>query len=179
MKTTVSLDLPPRYRESAFRFYERIIVHILKNHPQPVTFTPANYQRSPETFSTRLRDAMNSYRMYAWQSVIDRDLFDTIHPSLIVSRPINAPDKVLVGTREALKVAVVPLEPKDSYVPEGFPYGTVRTWEELEVLCRLASERLLSKPLTLNIVPADWLSRAYKSFDVDLEKQPDGTWMLT
>ncbi len=175
--------LPPRYRESAFQFYEEIIADIVKDYPQPKTYNPAKFRLSGVTFSCRLRDAMRSHRQNHWPSMkVSWDKFMQAYDTKIVVSEVGG--LVYVGDRETVKWRnpKTPLNPNadaDVVAPKP-PYRLVAifpNYQSFVPLCELAHARMLVAPIIVN-VQAAWAQVALESYDIDLELQNDGTYLL-
>lgn len=172
-------SLPPRFRESAFRDYEPFIHRIFLRYPGRIDFSIASLNRSPETFSCRLRDAMTSFVTHAWPSnVIDHSKFSEMHPFIIVKQTVDG--TVAVGTKDSLreKVAAAVVEVAEAnadVVPLPFP---IEDLASLQLVCSLAAARLFSKRLRITVADPLWVPKMFDLFDVDCEQQSDGTWIL-
>jgi hypothetical protein len=180
LKPVIQANLPPRFRETTFRFYEPYIAQISLRYPARIDFDPSTEGLSSETFACRLRDAMLAYIMYGYSSTkIDYDAFKEIHPHIIVSQPPEG--GVACGSRTALRKEKKgnPVEVSPTTIAEPYVYGEVESITELKLLCRLASERLLTRKLRLSGVFPTWANKVQSEFDVDLEVQPDGTTILS
>lgn len=167
------MSLPSRFNERTFRFYEPCIAKIVAQYPMVSVFNPRNYDRSLSTFSNRLRDAMTSLAENNWTTSINLSRFKEIYHSLRVATRKNG--TVAVGTDTALRndgITVMPEtnEPLDvEYLADRSPFS---------LLCLLAHERALNRPIRIQCTDVD-AKTAETNYDVLLEKQEDGTYILT
>lgn len=111
-------DIPPRFREEAFRRYEAIIKTAIDILPSELDIDPrGTLGLSPETVTNRLRDAMRSLKQYRWTTSVDMvrflEHFDRLevarkraNDSLIV---VRLKEKKTVQTSRQLDLIEVPL----------------------------------------------------------------------
>lgn len=139
------MNLPPRFRESAFRRYEPYIAQAVKDFPGPTKFVMTNL--SSVTFSNRLRDAITSLMANSWTTTVNIPKLRSIEPTLQVS---DRGDSVWVGDRATLSMhAQVVDEPvrhtsaKETSVP---------SINELESLLSLVNNGVLSGPFLVSVV---------------------------
>lgn len=174
------LTLPPRFRESSFRTYEPLIATIVARYPTRLNIDPADFERSSETVSARLRDAMTSFATHGWESEINLARFKQIHPTLIVSQRGGL---VVIGTKETLKdkpdqqieIEPVPL----NLVPPLRVDLLVDSFATLKFLGFLASQRVLSKPIQITVADPQWIAKLYDFYDIEFEEGRDGTFIIT
>ena len=167
--------LPPRFRSSAFRRYEAVLKQAVDHFPCEIEVDHTKFGLSLCTVEQRLRDAKTSYLKHYWNSTIDRAKFEKHvndirvccrDSKIFIGRPKNADEgKVILGTYRL----DVPTSKKPLEVPVEF---------NIRELAFLAQERALARPLRLTL--SDHQSdQLYASFDINLEKQPDGFYILT
>lgn len=175
-------SLPSRLRESSFRKYEDDIAKIVENFPTAIVFTPKG---NVITYVARLRDAILSFQIYAWESnVIDRAKFAQAYENMVVSHS-HENDKVLAGGR--LEVKKARLGNEQGILTE-FKVGYTQTAVELNeteldsnqvaFLCLLASKRLLTNPIRTNCMNAEDKRHLEDEFDVMIEDNQDGTFTI-
>ena len=142
-------ELPYRFRESSFRFYESIIAAVVSGYPFTITIkAKLDYDLSPVTFACRFRDALRSYYQHNWKpTIIDRTVFERIYPSIAVSEQ-SSMGLLRIGDRETLRTPAIALlhnslgsTSHNAVVHE--PIAIV-TADEATLLCTLAEKRLLA-----------------------------------
>lgn len=170
--------LPPRFRSSAFRRYEAVLKQAIDLFPTEIEIDPAKFGLSTCTVEQRLRDAKTSQMEHKWNSTIDRLKFVQLADSLQV---VSRNGKVYIGPKQAKKQTVEQVLGEAQHnsrllkEPLAFDMPMANSYE---VVCLLAANRALCRPLKLVI--ADSLADSlYSSFDINLEKQPDGSYILT
>jgi len=176
------LTLPHRFRESSFRDYEQAIALIVASFPKAVVLSPGD--KSPITYSCRLRDAMVSLHTHHWETdLIDIPKFLDIHQFIVV-REVNG-SIVCGGRMETSPKASVkppppsvlpPLQPTCQADPETIIL--LHTLEEKKLVCLLASRRLLATPLVVGGLSLDDASWLQENYDVVLTLNPDQTHSL-
>jgi hypothetical protein len=172
-------SLPPRFRSSAFRRYEADLKLAVDNSPNEVVIDPKNYGLSLCTVEQRLRDARRSFVENHWPSSIDYEKYCQLCETgglliracndgmiRIGMRPYEFVAQASVGHVVSTKVNKQVLDPSANLA------------DPFRLLAFLAQERALSRPLQLTLPPsvADEL---YASFDISLEVQKDGSYILT
>jgi hypothetical protein len=145
--------LPQRFREGPFRFYEPFIARAVATWPTHIVVKPAMYQLSSETFAARFRDAKLSFNANKWPtSMINTKAYADVGHLLQAS---VQGDTVLIGSRESVleakRTVPVVVEPTEM-PPEPFYVGIIGP-DELNVLAKLASARLLKAPLSFQLTP--------------------------
>lgn len=175
---------PKRLTESTFRRWEGNLAVIAKDYPKVVRFDPAQRDMSPDNFANWLRDASTSLAKYKWPTEhASLQAWPTIQPTLIFSASHEWDGMVAVGTKKALRelLAAKDKPPVQVVIDSVDPHdlGDI-DYEKFMILCQLAHERLLTKPVLFSIAPDDvthWLAKAYR-YDVEIEER-DGRYLLT
>jgi hypothetical protein len=181
------LSLPPRFRSSAFRRYESVLAQAVENSPNEVIVDPKDFGLSFTTVEQRLRDARKSFYDHAWESTINHAKFvvlvDTgslevrgctdgkVH---IGQPPQEVSDDIRGLVSKSNSTNKKPLLLCKGVLADGNP----KIGLAYALIAFLASERALCRPIQLALSPsvADEL---YASYDISLEQQPDGTYILT
>lgn len=167
-------NLPWRFRESTFRLYESTIATIVEQFPTPVTFNPTV---STETFSCRLRDAMNSLKEHNWTTFINMQRFFLIHPQV---RVCVRGTQVIAGDVRAIQMALkktIGHEPAVGVVRETL----VDPREDLLLATiTLHHYRLRTEPTVIRFTqPRDLKAEEWETkYDVAIDTQPDGSFLL-
>lgn len=166
---------PFRLSERNFRFYEPCIKAILEDYPEPVTFDPALSERSPATFSARLRDAMLALAATPAYNVNLAQRLAPIRCKLVVKTMSNGHIWVGLPDTPPEKVAVV----SGSHAPVIITQEPLdcRGNGSLDLLCWLAHNHALSKPLLVG-AGLDDVKELENKFDVAFEIAADG-YILT
>lgn len=180
--------LPPRFRSSAFRRYEAVLKQAVDNHPNEIEVDPTKFGLSLCTVEQRLRDAKRSYLDHHWNSKIDWDKFNTIYHQLIVSIRrgkifIGQPPQAEygdspTGTVTADRHNKTHKTPLDCTIHSNDTRGLCTEINAISLLCWLAEQRALARPVKLTLLDST-ADNLFNSFDINLEKQPDGSYILT
>jgi len=92
-------NIPARYREHLFAGVAHIIGNALRAYPQAVKVNTNGL--SPETFARRLREAIESKRLYGYKHpAIDESLWADRYDELLCS---VATGELYIGTKQAIK----------------------------------------------------------------------------
>lgn len=161
--------LPSHLRESNFRQYEQVWADAVNNYPREVVVDPKKLNRSPVTVAQRIRDARSSCLRYGWPTTLFpvARLAELANDLQVIHEPSG-----LVKIRS--KTAVTPVQGEANeqeplnMCDQGYP--------EIRLLCRLASKRALSRKLLIFIDNPQDLEAAY---DINLERLPNGTYLLS
>ena len=85
-------DLPPRFRESAFRRYEPYIRHAVEVLPSPFQINPTDLGLAATTVQARLKDAIHSLYHYRWAPTsVNMAKFDKHYHAIEVGRDRHEP----------------------------------------------------------------------------------------
>lgn len=174
-------ELPHRFKEDQFKRYEVYINHAIEAYPHAIKCEPKLFNVSKTTFIARLRDAMKSYNDNKWESAINRVKFLEAYPKIQVSERTDG--TILIGSKEAIK-AWMQLD----NVTEKLFHETSDTTLPLtdlscptnhkEFLMFLSHKRLLLPRLKL-IGLLDGEAELYQqTYDISLDKNPDGSYTL-
>ncbi len=175
--------LPPRFRESAFRFYEPIIRSIMSNFPRVIRINPSAYKLAATTFASRLRDAMQSFVDNEWESKIAYDDFLILRDQIVVS--MTKDGGVLIGSAESLKA----YNNKDAIVDITPPFpvedSEIQTFDATKIgamsvymLASLAASRALAARVRLTNLEPKLMEAVLEEYDIELEEQADGSVIL-
>lgn len=147
--------IPWRFSELSFRRYEPIIAQAVTIYPDSFTINArVSYELSPITFACRFRDAMKSYKIFGWVStLIDRDKFMSRYTEIAISE-ISTPGLLTIGDKKQLKKpSVLQVHPAVSmvkqYTSSNHEPINITTEEEFDLICKLASGRLLSSEIKI------------------------------
>jgi hypothetical protein len=172
-------DLPHRFREKAFRFYEPIIAKAVELFPEAFTVEPRRcYNISLETFCARFRDAKHSLYENKWATSIDRARFVEIYSLIKVGQRGHL---AIIGSLEAIrKDQIMEIRLEEKSVEEVQPYDAGRLWGiEIAILCRLAEKRWLTSRVIFATQEPINIEALMGRYDVDIEALPDGSFILT
>jgi hypothetical protein len=160
-----------RFRESAFRDFERNIAQAINSFPSVVHHDLRGY--SSVTFSCRLRDAMKSYETYCWPSeLIDRAAFLSIYPRLQVA---DRGSYVVSGSREELKASnAQPISAVKSSAVEPFDIGSPTDYK---LIAWLAHYELFNRPLKIKLT-IEQFEHLNEFYDINLTANNDGTYTI-
>ena len=132
-------QLPHRFREAQFRYYEPIIKHIVEVFPAPVPIDPTVLGKSPITVACRLRDAIRSLKDNMWQTQVPDRFYDIC--DLIVISEQNG--KLLAGDKANIQmhqqVDATPISGEEQEVE-------VKHLMFISMLARLVDEEVLHGP---------------------------------
>ena len=177
-------NLPPRFREKAFRRYETAIAAAIQAYPKTFEVNPSTFGLSAVTVAQRLRDAKKSYLDNNWVStMIDRKTFERCHDDLIVRETMDGMVKIGPSKEATL------LEVQHHNLAEQFGIGpqmptssildmTDCDASEIDFLCLLASKRALAVKVKVSI-DASLVDVLYDQYDINLDRQEDGNYILT
>lgn len=176
------MSLPARFSEPYFRRYEQTIAQIVDAWPQPVDFQIAG---SVTTFACRLRDAMKSLTENKWPTtMVNMDVFNEIHPSpkdkkfVVQELPngiVRVCDSNLLISKDSIKVAVNNSTSKPSNPPVELLDLNLF---QIKTVCLLAHHRLLNTSILVSLADEE-ATDLNNSFDILLEKQSEGKYLLT
>lgn len=177
--------LPPRFREKAFRRYEEAIAAAVRAYPQTIEVNPQAFDLSPVTVAQRLRDAKKSYFDNDWDSSsINRKRFEAVHDDLIVRETMSGMVKVgpskeatvfeIQRDKLADNFAVIEDLGRFNQVLDMTDQGA----PEIRFLCILASKRALAVKIKVSL-DESLVESLYDSYDINLERQEDGFYILT
>lgn len=98
MPESLCTQVAPHLRVEVFRRYEAVIAQAVEAHPKNLEVVPVGVAMT--TFAARLRDAINSYSKYRWETSLfkDEDFNRVIEDNGLVVRG-NVQGKVVVGPR--------------------------------------------------------------------------------
>lgn len=173
--------VPHRFSEAQFRRYEPILAQIQAAWPNVSIFDPgATGILSQETFTCRLRDAMTSFVRYSYCSgLILRDSFLEIYNEVIVAQKDG---KVLVGPRSALKThkTVQPIHSTSATVGQKNDVFTCinPSAATIHAFCLLLSQRLLTKPVLVEMLDPQLLLEVQEKYDIVAASQSDGSILI-
>lgn len=159
--------LPHRLRESSFRRYEQAIHSIVESWPSVVILDPGPL--SNETYSARLRDAIQSLLQYNWPTSIDVHKLRKLRHEIVVS---NRDGTIVAGPRHNARPPLQPVVQSAQTLSLTNP-----TSSSIEEVCRALSERR-SAPVNLkgNVLPT--LQRMEKLYDISFVEEPDGSFTV-
>ena len=175
------MQLPHRFRETAFRKYEHIISSAVDAFPATITIDPAIVSVTGVTFACRCRDAMTSLKEHHWSTHIDMDKFLDIASRIVVSERTDG--KIIIGSREGIAATlnvtstgntvatISPIQPSEKTF-------TLSTPEQKELVMLLAHERLIAPRLFLTgITDAEALDFQQR-YDISLDKHSSNVYIL-
>jgi hypothetical protein len=169
-------DLPDRMREKAFQRFEPDIIAIVQAYPMCVELDPSRLDLAPTTYCARLRDAMTSLREYRWATAIDMTRFDSIWNKIQVSHTRLG---VLGGSREAI---LRRLESTDKTLRQlATPPSNSVQFQGLDKMipiCELAAKGNFTPILIIGITD-EHVAVLEADYDIRLDKQPDGNYILS
>lgn len=146
-------QLPYRFREEQFRRYEPFIADAIAKYPGPIIINPGLLGLNTVTFACRFRDACQSYLKHNWPSrLINREEFLLNFPNIGVAES-HSLGTVRIGERKLLRSGqLMPIVPHVSNATLGVnpQHLTITTDEQFELICRLASMRLLTSEVTIS-----------------------------
>lgn len=166
-------ELPHRFRELSFRFYEPYIAQVVRAFPQPITIRPSTVNLSPITFACRFRDAIKSLAKYKWGTTeVNMDKFLTCYEQIGVSEGGNA-GVLTIGDKKNLKKTSEGLVNASAIVStlnqnDGKIY-TLTSESQLAMVCALASDRALSYTITCYPVTKEQKTKYELEYDVSIE----------
>lgn len=170
--------LPPRFREKSFRRYEDDLLRALKAYPNSILIAPKDYDLSAVTVAQRFRDAKKSLLDNKWETKIPRDLFERLQDDLIVRETMNG--MVKVGPIKEVEVGhdtfIVGGKFETFSTPSSKPFDA--THIPIAPLIWLAHNNLLKCPLIVKIDDSK-VDELYNSYDINLDRQEDGFYILT
>jgi hypothetical protein len=168
---------PQRFSEASFRRYEASIESVLKHWPTPVTFDPIKVGLSLETFTCRLRDAITGCLRYQYSSMMfDYERLATLSEQIVVAQRDG---KVVVGPREALRSFQVQPIRAISTPQSNDCYQVANPSREVFLaFCLLLSQRLLARPLLVQVLDPQLLLEAQQKYDIDASLQDDGSTLI-
>lgn len=176
--------LPPRFREKAFRRYEDDLLRALECYPDSILIDPKAYDLSAVTVAQRFRDAKKSLLENNWQTKIPRKRFEACQEDLIVRETMDGMVKVGPSKEATL------LEVQHNALAEQFGISkapsllrevldmTDQGMNEIRFLCLLASKRALAVKVKISIDESS-VEFLYDQYDINLERQEDGLYILT
>ena len=173
----VAQDLPHRFRQDVFNFYELVIARAVKSE-EGVVINPAPLRAT--TYAARLRDAIIAKKRFDWPASFT--LEELLAADLVV-RQLDY--SVSVGTRRSgrpkygAEMGRTPMTeaPKSGVIVVDRPI----TWIQLESFCRLLSDRMISGPiqLTSNVTTQQHeIERLEELFDVAFQPQENGGFLI-
>lgn len=183
MSTETKPTPPARLNEKSFRRYENLLYKVVTTFPNVVTLSTTH----PNAYACGFRNAMKSLYTFQWETIVPHNAFLKLYEAKeIVVR--EATGKVLIGSRwttkateeegEAEKSGLIikphiPGESQEDVIVD-FNIATA-SW----AVCFLASKQLLTQPITLRGLTVEAATELSQSFDILLEPQPNGDWLLT
>ena len=162
-------NLPYRFRESAFRNYENMIAVIMSHYPNVYWFTPSNV----ETFSCRLRDAMNSWRENKWTSDLNLHEFCKMQIRVAIRG-----SRVIVGHPDAVKATFRDPLPSGIHQEPAHLVVTNPSDPDLLALLQLHHSRILTNPTLIHFDHPFSPEPYEQKFDVAFEKTGEGEWKV-
>jgi hypothetical protein len=175
---TDQTNLPPRFREKAFRRYETDLYLAVRNYPETGIIDPATKGLSPVTVAQRLRDAKTSYLQHDWKPTrIDRQRFLQVHEDLIVRETMDGMVKIgpCKEAEESSNTSPPSFdEPRERRIVD----MTDCSIDEIRTMARLAHERALAVRIRVSIDNAT-VESLYDQWDIGLERLSDGLYILT
>lgn len=169
-------QLPYRFRESAFRFYEPAIAEIVKKFPCVVVINPKKWNMSPVTIACRLRDAVKSLKENQWSTYIDIKIFNAIADIITVAERHG---QVFIGNKQTVKQNF-PLVTCPSFLSEVGESVTIttHTQSDRDFLCKLASQKAFRLPIRIIGLTEEHITYMQNNYDVAIERQNDGSHLL-
>lgn len=178
--------LPSRLSERSFRHYELIIARAIEAFPNITVVDPDG---SPITYSARLRDAMLSLATYNWPTaVVNTEKFHAIYNVDLKKRLIHVSHRgsqIFIGSDTIPDDDVIPqpaVEVKPlattQYPPAVRPLTLVADDMQIVLICQMASQRLLSAPVTVRDLTEARARELEMEYDVRIDKNPDGTYTI-
>lgn len=186
--TIDNTEIASRLREKNFRRFEPFLAKVLADFPKVQTFTKTHFDLlkiGRTTFAARFRDAKQSLREFTWDVPATlAESFREFGDKVVIVETRDG--KVLAGSRESLKSndvlkTVVNFEELQStFLPQDSTNFKLEllTIQEVNLLCILAHNRVLSRPLTFTCSTLSNVQILIDSYDISLEKQPDGSFVL-
>jgi hypothetical protein len=192
---STNLKLPYRLSEKAFREYEDAIAQIVAAFP--IAVKVEHRSKAPTTYSARLRDAIKSLDKYNWVTgKVNMLIFKSIRKGIVVRHTAkgvyagssegmefldeiegcstslaNRPSTDLsLDPNEIAKDVVVPIEP---FLLEDTDL------HHIKATVFLASKGLLNRPIRISSIDDEQREYFEENFDVRLDKQPDGSYLLS
>lgn len=146
------MSIPPHLSEANFRRFESILAQIARTWPAGTQWEPHFVmadgrvcQVEPTTFAARLRDAIASYRQYAWPSRdIDPEKFALADKDGVVTHDDNLVYFRKRGTKGTTAVAGETAAPTDDRL-----WPATTTIQEIEALCVLLHHNRLVGPYVI------------------------------
>lgn len=174
MPTPDQTIIPYRFREKQFRRFEPFIADAIAKFPGPIIVNPGLLNLNQVTFACRFRDACRSYQKHNWPSaLINREAFDLYIKDLAVAESATL-STLRIGDRKQLRNAQLlpmPTSVVNSLSPAASCTITITTEEQFQLLCELASQRLLASEITIT-GPGATLENKHKyeqNYDVSIE----------
>lgn len=180
MNPTQTQQLPHRLKESTFRVFETDIGMIVTAFPKVVELKPKGEKFTSLTYTARLRDAMTSLALFKWATQqVDMSKFEQVRGMIVVSH--RSDGRIFAGSREELKLAAnrtseTTVQP--FYCEANFQTLPLVSQETKELVCTLASLKLLSAPVRVSGLTAADKEKLEDSFDVAVCDNGDGTWTI-
>ena len=169
-------ELPHRYRQDQFRRYETYINHAVEAHPQAVKCDPKLFNIKQITFVARLRDAMRSLWDNQWNTTINNTKFREIYESIQVTERTDG--TILIGTKEAIKGWIQQDKIPELTAADSNEILTLKDPQTKELIMWLSHKRLLAPRLKVIGLTDDEVVEFQNNFDVSIDKNPDGSWLL-
>lgn len=173
-------ELPYRFRESSFRDFEPFINNIVEAYPNAVKADPSLFKKAQVTFACRLRDAIKSYKDNHWISYINRDKFETIVDSIVVSE--RSDGSILSGSKDGIERFASSGGHQalnhEVALPEGSDFVADLTKPSKQLLAELSQARKLSPRLTIIGLSDSDVEELERSYDIGINKNEDGSYTL-
>ena len=173
----MSNQLPHRFRESTFRDYEpfinRLVEKAVISWPTCIKIDPSLFSNSHATFVGRLRDALVSYHNHNWPSMINRNTFERIFPETQVSERTDG--TILFGEKGAIKRWNI--EEKVPVMVDDAP-AIVIDITQPDLFFILSHFRLLTPRIQFTGITDEKAAQLQSSYDIAIDKNPDGTYTL-
>ncbi len=172
---TETLKLPWRLSEKAFQRFNQDIAKAMSVSPN--TYLVAS--NANMTQEARLRDAIASHFKYNWPSAtFPREKFLELYNSgkLKVG---NKDGQIWIGSRAKVSDIESPmtevLDFNDKVEREAILMPIVYEFDQVKLICQLASMRLLAAPVKIPKIEHHSLSYLQENFDVRVDDNGDGT----
>lgn len=163
---------PARLNERNFRRFEKTLFQVVTTFPKPIVVTT----QAPNAFACQLRNAMKSLYAFQWQTTIPHTRFLALYEQkeIVVREQIG---KVIIGSRQTTRDPI----PEESGLIIKQHGGEFHSFgrDSAFLLCCLADKRLLTQPVRIEGMTADDAQNLQQQHDILLERQEDGSYILT
>lgn len=178
-------QIPYRLTEKCFHKYEDVIASAVHYFPDISWFNHISYGLPPslETVTARMRDAMTSLAKYNWATTkVDMVKFRECWNHLIVTQHNGL---LLCGSLPNVRAAKSEPESKVLSTKEGFSPSNAEWLDLRDVtdpvamvgIFTLAVYQAINRPVLLTLAP-DAVTKIESKFDIALQPQPDGSYLL-